>query len=713
MPQLNALPINIPQGVEILEENSSLASTTSGEGFSQLIDQHMASNQGHTNREKPSSAQQPVENKGLEQAGEANGNEAERELTSEDSKSKQQDIAASGKNAQTNKEINSEKNTSEESTESKAVLASDQLMSFFQKADGALQKSNLSAEQLAGFSDKDKALYEQQIQLHNQRILKETTGVAQLISGQSFEQTIAQSNGQLVTNEKLTLSSLSERINVDKNIAHLPVEPIIKGELTGDGLIDNDIEKSALLLTKQMSTSAISSKAGALESTTNPTMQINNPQLGSDNVDAQLSLGEQSLAENSDDESIEQSLVQQKLSAKALAEEKLVSDNGKLSPTNTEEKLAAELQLKQIEPNKVSQTTNNNKPNDVSSTVSDVAAQFKQSISAFEKKVSELAQAKSTSTEQNSSDASEKQTAKAMSAEQVVPSQIGNSQAGTNQPEVGGKVGEQVNTQNVVQSANKPIASVSAAQTQVNAEQINQTQKLEQQQQSSIETLVEENSEEMISLSKGKNELGDKVDEKSAQQLKASLSANASFTDVSARATQVASQAAAQHAIEQLNPTVTSEATQSQKTNAQLHQETISIFRKDFSDAVKDKVMLMISQKLQQFDIKLDPPELGNMQVRVNLQSEQAAVNFVVQNQQAKEALEQNMHKLRDMLAQQGVDVGDANVEQQSQQSGSEEFADNATSQQTEDTASANDAVEHTLSAQVINASANAVDYYA
>ena len=71
-----------------------------------------------------------------------------------------------------------------------------------------------------------------------------------------------------------------------------------------------------------------------------------------------------------------------------------------------------------------------------------------------------------------------------------------------------------------------------------------------------------------------------------------------------------------------------------------------AIFRKDFSEAVKDKVMLVISQKLQQFDISLDPPELGNMQVRVNLQGEQATVNFVVQNQQAKDALEQNMQKL-------------------------------------------------------------------
>ncbi|HCM46317.1 MAG TPA: flagellar hook-length control protein FliK, partial [Colwellia sp.] len=85
-------------------------------------------------------------------------------------------------------------------------------------------------------------------------------------------------------------------------------------------------------------------------------------------------------------------------------------------------------------------------------------------------------------------------------------------------------------------------------------------------------------------------------------------------------------------------------------------------------DAVKDKVMMTINQKLQRFDITLDPPEFGNMQVRVNLQGEQASVNFIVQNQQAKDVLEQNMHKLRDMLSEQGVDVGDANVEQQNQQ---------------------------------------------
>lgn len=173
-----------------------------------------------------------------------------------------------------------------------------------------------------------------------------------------------------------------------------------------------------------------------------------------------------------------------------------------------------------------------------------------------------------------------------------------------------------------------------------------------------------------------------------------------------------------QQTIETLNPLGSTEISQSQKTNTQLHHETIAIFRKDFADAVKDKVMLIVSQKLQQFDITLDPPELGNMQIRVNLQGEQASVNFIVQNQQAKEALDQNMHKLRDLLAAQGVDVGDANVEQQSQQSNSQQENKEGTTANNHNglstnTAEASDSVEHNLSASLFNSSTQAIDYYA
>ena len=153
---------------------------------------------------------------------------------------------------------------------------------------------------------------------------------------------------------------------------------------------------------------------------------------------------------------------------------------------------------------------------------------------------------------------------------------------------------------------------------------------------------------------------------------------------------------------------------QSVKSAINIHNETIAIYRKDFSDAVKDKVMVMINQKIKQLEIRLDPPELGSMQVRLNLQNEQAAVSFIVQNQQAKEALEQNIGKLKEMLAESGIDVGDANIEQRSQQSSEQEgFAE----QNSAGSGSAeNEITEQQISmagANLYKASATGVDYYA
>jgi flagellar hook-length control protein FliK len=157
---------------------------------------------------------------------------------------------------------------------------------------------------------------------------------------------------------------------------------------------------------------------------------------------------------------------------------------------------------------------------------------------------------------------------------------------------------------------------------------------------------------------------------------------------------------------------MSADSVQTQKSATVLQNETISIYRKDFADAVKDKVMVMINQKIQQVDIQLDPPEMGNVQVRVNLQNEQAVVHFVVQNQQAKEALDQNINKLKEMLAENGVDVGDANIEQREPQSNEQQ---NMTSDQqqagNEQDASMTQSDNHMVN--MVKASSTGVDYYA
>ncbi|WP_426358501.1 flagellar hook-length control protein FliK [Pseudocolwellia sp. HL-MZ19] len=168
-----------------------------------------------------------------------------------------------------------------------------------------------------------------------------------------------------------------------------------------------------------------------------------------------------------------------------------------------------------------------------------------------------------------------------------------------------------------------------------------------------------------------------------------------------------------EHSFDNVMQTLSADLAQTQKNTVIQQAETISIMRKDFTDAVKDKVMVMISQKIQQIDIQLDPPELGSMQVRINMQNEQAVVSFVVQNQQAKEALEQNMDRLKQMMADNGVDVGDANVKQDSNQSAMNGQGNQGSGGQGENGEDGSlEGAMNSEHAKVLKASSTGVDYY-
>ena len=86
---------------------------------------------------------------------------------------------------------------------------------------------------------------------------------------------------------------------------------------------------------------------------------------------------------------------------------------------------------------------------------------------------------------------------------------------------------------------------------------------------------------------------------------------------------------------------------------------------------IKDRVMVQIQHKLQTAEVQLHPEELGSMQIKLNLQQDQLSVQFVVQQGAAKEALEQQMPKLRELLEQQGIALSEGQVEQR--QSGSQQ----------------------------------------
>ncbi|MDW6001511.1 flagellar hook-length control protein FliK [Vibrio mangrovi] len=83
------------------------------------------------------------------------------------------------------------------------------------------------------------------------------------------------------------------------------------------------------------------------------------------------------------------------------------------------------------------------------------------------------------------------------------------------------------------------------------------------------------------------------------------------------------------------------------------------------ADQLSERVQMMMSKNLKNIDIRLDPPELGRMHIRMNMTGDAATVHFTVATPQAREALEHSMPRLRDMLSQQGVQLGDTSVQHQ------------------------------------------------
>ncbi|WP_096739256.1 flagellar hook-length control protein FliK [Pseudoalteromonas atlantica] len=90
--------------------------------------------------------------------------------------------------------------------------------------------------------------------------------------------------------------------------------------------------------------------------------------------------------------------------------------------------------------------------------------------------------------------------------------------------------------------------------------------------------------------------------------------------------------------------------------------QAINIVKSDAAKMLQERVSSMLSISNKEAEIRLDPPEMGSMQIRIRSDAEQAQINFVVQNQQAKEALEQSIPRLREMLAEQGIDLGESTI---------------------------------------------------
>lgn len=97
--------------------------------------------------------------------------------------------------------------------------------------------------------------------------------------------------------------------------------------------------------------------------------------------------------------------------------------------------------------------------------------------------------------------------------------------------------------------------------------------------------------------------------------------------------------------------------------------QPLAMHQSGWSEEIVNRVMYLSSANLKSADIQLEPAELGRLDIRVNIAADQSAqVNFTSGHAGVREALDSQVHRLREMLAQQGMTQVDVNVSDQSRQ---------------------------------------------
>lgn len=102
---------------------------------------------------------------------------------------------------------------------------------------------------------------------------------------------------------------------------------------------------------------------------------------------------------------------------------------------------------------------------------------------------------------------------------------------------------------------------------------------------------------------------------------------------------------------------------------ARQNQQYLDITSPQAPVQLKDQIAVMFNNRNQVAEMRLDPPELGRLNIRLQMSGEQqASVAFIVNSPQAREAIEHAMPRLREMLEEQGIQLTDSNVREESSQ---------------------------------------------
>ncbi len=101
--------------------------------------------------------------------------------------------------------------------------------------------------------------------------------------------------------------------------------------------------------------------------------------------------------------------------------------------------------------------------------------------------------------------------------------------------------------------------------------------------------------------------------------------------------------------------------------NASPLRQPLPMNQNAWAEGLVNRVMYLSSQNLKSADIQLEPAELGRLDIRVNVATDQSTqVTFISGHAGVRDALDSQVHRLRELFAQQGLAQPDVNVADQS-----------------------------------------------
>ncbi|MDO6838202.1 flagellar hook-length control protein FliK [Paraglaciecola chathamensis] len=143
--------------------------------------------------------------------------------------------------------------------------------------------------------------------------------------------------------------------------------------------------------------------------------------------------------------------------------------------------------------------------------------------------------------------------------------------------------------------------------------------------------------------------------------------------------------------------------------------KALNLAKPEAHQQLAEKVRFMVNANQLVADIRLDPAELGSMHVKVSVSGESANVSFVVQTLHAKEAIDNAAPKLKEMLAEKGIELGQSSVEQGSQDKGDEQQMagnGNGHDHSAEQGLAEGEVPEGVLQQPIVNGALGGIDYF-